>query len=78
MFCRLKASSPACTELESLVMDWLGKMIGLPTEFLHSQSDSLGGGVIQVHLSSILMLTDMQAVPRNCFDSRNLCILIGK
>lgn len=43
-----QASSPACTELESLVMDWLGKMIGLPSEFLHARSDSLGGGVIQV------------------------------
>lgn len=29
-------------------MDWLGKMIGLPEEFLHTRSDSLGGGVIQV------------------------------
>ena len=45
------ASSPACTELESLVMDWLGKMIGLPEEFLHTRSDSLGGGVIQVRHS---------------------------
>ncbi|XP_046457976.1 histidine decarboxylase-like [Daphnia pulex] len=45
------ASSPACTELESLVMDWLGKMIGLPSEFLHARSDSLGGGVIQTTAS---------------------------
>ena len=29
------ASYPACTELESLVMDWLGQAIGLPQEFLH-------------------------------------------
>ncbi|XP_071446596.1 histidine decarboxylase isoform X2 [Hetaerina americana] len=41
------ASSPACTELETVVMDWLGKMIGLPDEFLHSASGSQGGGVIQ-------------------------------
>ena len=33
--CTTQASSPACTELESLVMDWLGQMIGLPAEFLH-------------------------------------------
>ena len=46
----LQASSPACTELETIVMDWLGKMIGLPSEFLHSTSNttSAGGGVIQV------------------------------
>ncbi|GAU92267.1 hypothetical protein RvY_04368 [Ramazzottius varieornatus] len=40
------ASSPACTELETIVMDWLGKAIGLPKEFLHSDTSS-GGGVIQ-------------------------------
>lgn len=44
----LKASSPACTELETIVMNWLGKMIGLPDEFLHTRSDAPGGGVIQV------------------------------
>ena len=44
----LQASSPACTELETIVMDWLGKMIGLPAEFLHSNQQTKGGGVIQV------------------------------
>ncbi|PSN51459.1 Histidine decarboxylase [Blattella germanica] len=41
------ASSPACTELETVVMNWLGKMIGLPEEFLHTRVDSAGGGVLQ-------------------------------
>jgi len=45
------ASSPACTELESLVMDWLGQAIGLPAEFLHKTQGSLGGGVIQTTAS---------------------------
>lgn len=45
------ASSPACTELEIIVMDWLGKMIGLPDEFLHSRSNCFGGGVIQTTAS---------------------------
>ncbi|MBL8875451.1 MAG: aspartate aminotransferase family protein [Phycisphaerae bacterium] len=27
-------TSPACTELETKVLDWLGELIGLPTEFL--------------------------------------------
>ena len=44
----LQASSPACTELETIVMDWLGKMLGLPGEFLHSNKTTMGGGVIQV------------------------------
>jgi histidine decarboxylase len=29
-------------------MNWLGKMIGLPEEFLHTRTNSTGGGVIQV------------------------------
>ena len=40
-------SSPACTELETITMDWLCKMLGLPAEFLHS-SNGPGGGVLLV------------------------------
>lgn len=40
-------TSPACTELEMVVMDWLGKMLGLPEAFL-SSGKGPGGGVIQV------------------------------
>ena len=36
-------SSPAATELESIVMDWMGKMLKLPSSFLFSGT---GGGVI--------------------------------
>ncbi|ELU18925.1 hypothetical protein CAPTEDRAFT_180248 [Capitella teleta] len=45
------ASSPAATELETIVMDWLGKMLGLPAEFLHSNTATMGGGVIQTTAS---------------------------
>ncbi|KAM1004492.1 hypothetical protein FF1_004627 [Malus domestica] len=37
-------SSPAATELESIVMDWFGNMLKLPKSFLFSGN---GGGVIQ-------------------------------
>ncbi|KAJ3108583.1 hypothetical protein HDU97_000865 [Phlyctochytrium planicorne] len=37
-------TSPSCTELETIVMDWMGKAIGLDESFL-SHGD--GGGVIQ-------------------------------
>ncbi|KAL5548518.1 hypothetical protein UlMin_003749 [Ulmus minor] len=37
-------SSPAATELESIVMDWLGQMLKLPNSFLFSGN---GGGVLQ-------------------------------
>src|ERR1700758_1269231 len=40
----LWSSSPACTELESHVLDWLVTGLGLPEKFL---STSTGGGVIQ-------------------------------
>lgn len=39
-------ASPACTELEVVMLDWLGKMIGLPEEFL-ACSGGKAGGVIQ-------------------------------
>ncbi|ENN76335.1 aromatic-L-amino-acid decarboxylase [Dendroctonus ponderosae] len=39
-------ASPACTELEVVMLDWLGKALGLPEEFLAS-SGGKGGGVIQ-------------------------------
>ncbi|ERM99170.1 tyrosine/DOPA decarboxylase 2 [Amborella trichopoda] len=37
-------SSPAATELESIVIDWIGKMLCLPKSFLFSGG---GGGVLQ-------------------------------
>ena len=45
----LWASSPACTELESHVLDWLVDMLHLPEKF---KSTSSGGGVIQDTASS--------------------------
>ena len=45
----LWSTSPACTELETHVLDWLVPMLGLPEKFL---SSSRGGGVIQDTASS--------------------------
>lgn len=45
----LWATSPACTELETHVLDWLVDMLGLPEAFGSSGS---GGGVIQDTASS--------------------------
>jgi aromatic-L-amino-acid decarboxylase len=45
----LWATSPACTELETHVLDWLVSMLDLPQKFL---STSTGGGVIQDTASS--------------------------
>ena len=38
------ATSPAATELETRVLDWLAEMMGMPEKF---KSTSTGGGVIQ-------------------------------
>src|ERR1700688_2777088 len=45
----LWSTSPACTELETHVLDWLVPMLDLPEKFL---STSSGGGVIQDTASS--------------------------
>jgi aromatic-L-amino-acid decarboxylase len=45
----LWSTSPACTELETHVLDWLVDMLGLPVKF---KSDTAGGGVIQDSASS--------------------------
>jgi aromatic-L-amino-acid decarboxylase len=45
----LWAASPACTEVEIQMMDWLVEMLDLPTHFL---STSNGGGVIHDTASS--------------------------
>ena len=45
----LWATSPAATELETLMMDWMVELLGLPDRFVSSSAiaTSLGGGVIQ-------------------------------
>ena len=45
-------TSPACTELESHVLDWIVDMLGLPGKF---KSGTSGGGVIQDSASSALL-----------------------
>uniref|UniRef100_A0A1B6G856 Tyrosine decarboxylase n=1 Tax=Cuerna arida TaxID=1464854 RepID=A0A1B6G856_9HEMI len=52
------AASPACTELETIVLDWFGKAIGLPQTFL---SDSRGGGVIQGSASECILVCMLAA-----------------
>ncbi|XP_017768244.1 PREDICTED: aromatic-L-amino-acid decarboxylase-like [Nicrophorus vespilloides] len=55
------AASPACTELETIVMDWLGKAIGLPEDFITSTPKSTGGGVIQSSASECVLVSMLAA-----------------
>ena len=57
----LWATSPACTELETRVLDWLVQMLGLPGKFL---STSTGGGVIQDSASSATLCAILAARER--------------
>jgi aromatic-L-amino-acid/L-tryptophan decarboxylase len=57
----LWATSPACTELESHVLDWVVKMAALPATFL---STSSGGGVIQDSASSATLCALLAARER--------------
>ena len=64
----LWATSPACTELETHVLDWLVEMLGLPHKFLSSSS---GGGVIQDGASSASLCALLAARERATHFSGN-------
>ncbi len=68
----LWATSPACTELETQVLDWLVPMLGLPQKFL---STSSGGGVIQDTASSSSLCAMLAARERatNYVSNRRGC-----
>jgi aromatic-L-amino-acid decarboxylase len=55
------ATSPACTELETHVLDWLVDMLALPQAF---KSTSTGGGVIQDTASSAALCAVLAARER--------------
>jgi len=57
----LWATSPACTELETLVLDWLVPALGLPEKFLSTKT---GGGVIQDTASSATLCALLAARER--------------
>jgi aromatic-L-amino-acid decarboxylase len=57
----LWTTSPACTELETHLLDWLVGMLGLPARFL---SSAKGGGVIQDTASSAALCALLAARER--------------
>jgi aromatic-L-amino-acid decarboxylase len=57
----LWATSPACTELETHVLDWMADMVGLPCGF---KSGGAGGGVIQDSASSAVLCALLAARER--------------
>ncbi|XHG06100.1 hypothetical protein AWENTII_009308 [Aspergillus wentii] len=59
--------SPACTELETIVMDWLAKALALP-ECFHSTGPTHGGGVIQVSASDAIVTVMVAARERRVYE----------
>lgn len=57
----LWATSPACTELETHVLDWVADMLALPERF---KSGTAGGGVIQDSASSAVLCALLAARER--------------
>lgn len=52
-------TSPACTEVETLMLDWMHELLGLPPSF-HSTSTN-GGGVIQGSASEATLVSILSA-----------------
>jgi aromatic-L-amino-acid/L-tryptophan decarboxylase len=57
----LWSTSPACTELETLTLDWLAELLELPSAF---RSSGAGGGVIQDSASSATLVALIAALHR--------------
>lgn len=57
----LWATSPACTELETHVLDWVADLLALPSKF---KSGGSGGGVIQDSASSAVLCALLAARER--------------
>ncbi|KAK0212488.1 pyridoxal phosphate-dependent transferase [Desarmillaria ectypa] len=53
------ASSPACSELEVIVIDWAAKLLGLAPSFMNESG--IGGGVIQSSASDSAMVAIVAA-----------------
>jgi aromatic-L-amino-acid decarboxylase len=71
----LWATSPACTELETHVLDWTAQMLGLPHRFL---STGPGGGVIQDSASSAVLCALIAARERATGSTSNEAGCNGK
>jgi aromatic-L-amino-acid decarboxylase len=64
----LWATSPACTELETHVLDWVVGLLGLPERF---SSSGAGGGVIQDSASSSVLCALLAARERATHGATN-------
>ena len=71
----LWSTSPACTELETHVLDWMASMLALPEKF---KSTGAGGGVIQDSASSGVLCALLAARERATGLASNECGCDGR
>jgi aromatic-L-amino-acid decarboxylase len=71
----LWATSPACTELETHVLDWTTELLDLPKTF---RSDGSGGGVIQDTASSATLCALLAARERTSAGEANRTGMNGR
>jgi len=74
----LWATSPACTELETHVLDWLRDLLGLPERFA---SAGTGGGVIQDSASSgvlVAMVAARERATGHASNAAGLAVAAGR
>uniref|UniRef100_A0A672NUC4 Histidine decarboxylase n=1 Tax=Sinocyclocheilus grahami TaxID=75366 RepID=A0A672NUC4_SINGR len=67
------ASSPACTELEMCVLDWLCKALGLPDHYLHHHPQSSGGGILQSTVSECTLVALLAARKDRILQMKSEC-----
>ncbi|XP_038075841.1 aromatic-L-amino-acid decarboxylase-like [Patiria miniata] len=78
------AASPAMTELETLMVDWLGRMMGLPKEMLPYTEGGNGGGVIQGSASECTLVCMLAARAKALNELKEIypdeedCVLLSK
>ncbi|XP_032804990.1 aromatic-L-amino-acid decarboxylase-like [Petromyzon marinus] len=73
------ASSPASTELELVMTDWLATMLSLPDTFRHDHPEGRGGGVIQTTVSESNLLALLAARTRALARLRgDACVDVGQ
>ncbi|XP_022104236.1 aromatic-L-amino-acid decarboxylase-like [Acanthaster planci] len=78
------AASPAMTELETLMVDWLGRMMGLPKEMLPYTEGGTGSGVMQGSASECTLVCMLAARAKALKELKEVypdeedCVLLSK
>jgi hypothetical protein len=66
------ASSPACTELETIIINWVGRMSGLPESLLpFKQKNQMKENESKKNLKNMASLKSFEDFNNNLNDSKN-------